>query len=267
MFDFQVFMQAFMDPANLAGHISYVLLITSMLMRRMHLLRLIAISAGVFSAIYYISLGDSISFFWESLFTLVNATQLLILFIENRRGRFSAEEQMFVDKVLKGVERAHIRRLMKLGAWTEVNEGYVLIREDTEPSNLIYIARGSAVVERNGKKVGTAGTGDFLGEMSYLSGKSATATVTTQESTRYLAFERSALRRHLKKNPEIRHALEAGFNRNLVEKLVKTSRELHESGSIRALNETEAAANEISPDDVSEIEEELLRLTQDREQT
>jgi CRP-like cAMP-binding protein len=222
----QGFIDAFVDPTNMAGHISYVLLIISMMMRTMHWLRVFAISAGLFSAAYYVSVGDPISFFWESIFTLVNAVQLLILFIENRRGKFSAEEQMFIDKVLKGVERVHVRRLMKLGAWTQVGEGFLMIREETEPSHLIFVVKGTAIVERRGKRVGIAGAGDFLGEMSYLSGKNATATVISETPMRYLAFDRVALRRHLARNIEIRHAIEAGFNRNLVEKLVKTSAEL-----------------------------------------
>lgn len=236
----QVFLDAFVDPANLAGHISYILLIISMMMRTMHWLRVFAISAGLFSAGYYASIGDPISFFWESVFTLVNAVQLLILFIENRRGKFSAEEQMFIDKVLKSVERIHVRRLMKLGAWTQVGENFKLIEEDTEPPNLIFIVSGTASVERRGEQVGHAGTGDFLGEMSYLSGKNASATVISETPMRYLAFDRSELKKHLAKNIEIRHALEAGFNQNLVEKLIKTSADLqsHTSRAVQSEADT-----------------------------
>lgn len=241
----QVFLDAFVDPANLAGHISYILLIVSMMMRTMHWLRVFAISAGLFSAGYYASIGDPISFFWESVFTLVNAVQLLILFIENRRGKFSAEEQMFIDKVLKGVERIHVRRLMKMGAWTEVGENFKLIEEDTEPSNLIFIVSGTASVERKGEQVGHAGTGDFLGEMSYLSGKNATATVISETPMRYLAFDRAALKKHLAKNIEIRHALEAGFNQNLVEKLIKTSADL-QSHTARSVQSEAESMEEIA---------------------
>lgn len=219
----QQFYSAFVDPANLAGHISYMLLIGSMLMRRMLYLRLMAVSAGMFSAGYYLSQSDSVSLFWEIVFTLVNATQLLILFVENRRGRFSSEEQAFIDAVLPSVERAQTRRLMKLAAWTEVFDGMVLIHEETTPPLLYYVVNGSANVERAGRKIGMVGPGDFLGEMSYLTGKAATATVTTVTPLRYLGFDRESLRSFLEKNTELRHALESGFNRNLVDKLVKTS--------------------------------------------
>jgi CRP-like cAMP-binding protein len=224
----QQFYTAFVDPANIAGHISYMLLIGSMLMRRMLYLRLMAVAAGTFSGAYYFSLNDSVSLFWEILFTLVNATQLLILFIENRRGRFTAEEQAFIDAVLPTVERAQTRRLMKLGAWTEMSDGNVLIHEETTPSALFYVVNGTARVERSGRTLGMVGPGDFLGEMSYLTGKQATATVTSVTPMRYLAFGRTALREFLEKNTDVRHALESGFNRNLIDKLVKTNTEVQE---------------------------------------
>ena len=217
------FIASFFDPTNIAGHISYMLLISSMLMRRMLHLRLLAISAGTFSAIYYVIVADSISLFWETLFTLVNVGQLLILYVENRRGSFTHEEQHFIAEVLSGVERAQARRLLKLGAWTEVSDDMVLIREDTTPSHLFYVIKGTARVEREGRVIGRVGPGDFLGEMSYLSGSTATATVTTDASMRYLAFDRVQLRQHLARHQEVRHALESSFNRNLIDKLVKTS--------------------------------------------
>jgi CRP-like cAMP-binding protein len=219
----QDFINAFLDPNNLAGHISYILLIGSMLMRKMLYLRILAISAGTFSATYYITVGDPVSLFWEILFTLVNLTQLVILAIENRRGRFTAEEDAFIKAVLPTLERAQTRRLMKLGEWTEIADGKVLIVEDTKPASLFYLVNGSARVERAGRPIGMVGPGDFLGEMSYLTGSAATATVTSVTPLRYLAFERTNLRAFLERNDDVRHALESGFNRNLIDKLVKTN--------------------------------------------
>ena len=213
----------FSQPENLVGHIAYVLLIVSMMMRNMNWLRFFAIMAGSISAIYYFTLDDKVSMFWESMFTLVNLGQFLLLQIENRRGRFSEDEAMFIKSCLAGIERAHARRLVKLGAWTEVQEGVTLIFEDTCPDQLKFIVTGGARIERQGRVIGQVGSGDFLGEMSYLTGKMASASVITDQPTRYLAFERRTLRAHLEKSPEVRYALEAGFNRNLVDKLAKAN--------------------------------------------
>lgn len=224
----QEFLDAFLDPANVVGHIAYVLLIVSMMMRNMRWLRALAISAGTVSAIYYALLGDYVSVFWESLFTLVNIIQLSLLAIENRRGKFTEEEQLFFETVLQGVERAHARRLIQRGKWQDDPPGTVLIEERTWPRQLKFMVSGHATVTLGGKEVAYVGPGDFLGEMSYLTGKEATATVTSVTPVRYLSFERKVLGELLEKYADLRHALEAGFNRNLVEKLVKANEEKNE---------------------------------------
>jgi len=219
---FDDFWMEFTRPENIVGHIAYVLLIASMLMRRMNWLRALAICSGLVAAYYYATLGDYVSMFWETIFTLVNLGQLIILQIENRRGTFSADEAFFIKHTLSGVERAHARRLVKLGAWTQVAERVPLIKEDQVPSKLKFLVSGRAEVTRKGDRIGEVSKGDFLGEMSYLNGGKASATAITLETTRYLAFDRAALRRHLVRYPEVRHALEAGFNRDLVAKLSRS---------------------------------------------
>ncbi len=213
----------FSKPENFVGHFAYVLLIISMMMRNMNLLRFFAIMAGSISAIFYFNIGDVVSMFWESMFTLVNLFQFLILQIENRRGRLNREEMMFIKTCLPDVERAHARKLVRLGEWIDVEENVVLITEETCPQSLKFIVTGGADVVRDGRSIGSVGPGDFLGEMSYLTGKEATATVTTNQTGRYLSFNRAVLRTHLDRNPEVRHALEASFNRNLVSKLSSTN--------------------------------------------
>ena len=221
----QQFFDAFLDPANLVGHIAYVFLIGSMMMRSMHWLRLFAIAAGLISAVYYYTLSDYVSMFWESLFSLVNIIQLSLLAIENRRGKFSEEEQLFFESVLRNVERAHARALIKAGNWFDVKVGETLVIQGTWPKRLKFIVSGHAQISVNGKEIAYVGPGDFLGEMSYLTGKAASATATAITPVRFLSFDRSKLDSELDKHADLRHALEAGFNRNLVEKLVKSNTE------------------------------------------
>lgn len=217
------FWSDFSRPENFVGHFAYVLLIVSMMMRNMNWLRFFAIMAGSISAIFYFTISDLVSMFWESMFTLVNLAQFVILQVENRRGRFSDDEAMFIDACMSGVERAYARRLVKLGAWIEVQKDVTLFTEDTCPGHLMFIVSGTAKVTRDGREIGKVKPGDFLGEMSYLTGQNATATVVTAEPMRYLAFERRILKLHLDKSPEVRHALESSFNRNLVHKLANTN--------------------------------------------
>ena len=217
------FWSDFSKPENFIGHFAYVLLILSMMMRNMNWLRFFAIMAGSISAVFYFTIRDFVSMFWESMFTLVNIAQFALLQIENRRGRFTSDEETFITACLADVERAYARRLVKLGAWVEVQENITLFTENTCPDQLVFLVQGEADVTRNGKQIGTVRQGDFLGEMSYLTGQKATATVVTTMPTRFLAFDRDILKSHLDKNSEVRYAIEASFNRNLVSKLVNTN--------------------------------------------
>jgi hypothetical protein len=231
----QQFMEAFLDPANVVGHVAYVFLIISMMMRSMHWLRIFAVCAGLISAIYYFTLTDYVSMFWESLFSFVNIIQLALLAIENRRGKFTEEEQLFFETVLQNVERAHARKLIRAGKWQDVKAGEVLVAEDTWPKRLKFIVSGHAKITVDGAEIAFVGPGDFLGEMSYLTGKAASASAIAVTPIRVLSFERNHLETHLDKHADLRHALEAGFNRNLVEKLVKTNKD-NQAGIHDALN-------------------------------
>jgi len=213
----------FIKPENILGHIAYILLIASMMMRSINWLRALAILAGAVAAFYYWTLDDKVSMFWEIVFTLVNIAQLIILQIENSRGSFSEDEDYFIKTCLPNIERAHARRLVKLGAWTEVQDETILVFEDTIPDKLKFIVSGKAIVSRNEKQIGMVGKGDFVGEISYLTGENATATAVVVEPVRYLAFGQQRLRAHLARNIEVRHALEASFNRNLANKLIKSN--------------------------------------------
>ena len=92
-------------------------------------------------------------------------------------------------------------------------------RKARQAPQLVFIARGAASVEKAGTIVGVCGPGDFLGEMSFLTGKPASATVRVANQVRCCIYDPAVLKALAKRYPSIRQALEFSFNRNLVGKL------------------------------------------------
>ena len=216
--------EEFTSPGKLVGHLSYALLVFSMLMRSIKWLRIIAISAGVVSAIYgYFWLKDFVTVFWEIVFVTVNLLQLLYLAWENQRARFSEDEEQFIKAALPTVEKAHARRLLKLATWEEFDVETQLTTEGEPIKRLLFILRGTVRIEKEGVLVGVCGHDDFLGEIGFMLEAPATATAIVANSARCLSFEREPLAKMLAKDNELRHALESSFNRNLVGKLVKSN--------------------------------------------
>ena len=73
----------------------------------------------------------------------------------------------------------------------------------------------------DGKAVGACGPGDFLGEMSLISGQTATATVTASEAMRVARFDREALAQLARAAPEVGRALDSALNRSLAAKVLR----------------------------------------------
>ena len=231
------FIEQFATPGKLVGHLSYVLLVASMMMRSMKWLRMIAISAGVVSAFYgYFFLRDFVTVFWEVVFVSVNLIQLMILEFANRRARFSEDEQKFIKAAIPRVERAHARRLLRLAKHTEYQYGEFLSTEGVPIDKLHFILEGAVRIDKEGSMVGVCGHDDFIGEIGFLMDGMATATAVVTHSVRCFTFDYDQLEAYLVKDPDMRQALESSFNRNLVGKLVKSNEVTGGSDTLNTVN-------------------------------
>lgn len=208
------------DPISAVGHLNYVLVILSVSMSSMRWLRVFGIASGLVGVFYYGFLtADRISAGWEFIFAMVNAVQLAIVLLSGRRRAADEDEKFFIETVMPTLEGNLRGQLLKRAKWKDCAAGEVLVTEGDPAPQLVFIARGAASVERGGVIVGVCGPGDFLGEMSFLTGRPASATVRVANDIRCCVYEPGEVRQLTRKHPAIRQALEFSFNRNLVGKL------------------------------------------------
>ena len=148
----------------LAGHLSYGLLVLSMLMSSIVWLRAIALVSGVAGVVYSgFVLHDPIGTAWESLFVLANLAQFCLLIWRSRRVRFSDEEFLFCQNALVLVPPFLARQFINIGQWKDIPAGTVLTQQDETVEQLTYIAEGHVEVTVNGRLVAACNTGDFVG--------------------------------------------------------------------------------------------------------
>lgn len=221
--DFQLLWDRMLDPSHILTHVPYALLVLSMMMNDMGWLRAIAIAAGVIRIINRAWFEiDPIIVFWEVIFVAVNVGQLAILWYYARRHRFAEHESPFANSMPSSVDRRSIRRLLKLANLRRAEPGDRLTIEGALVDELMFIAEGVVQIEKDGRIVAVCGPGDFLGEMSFVSGSPASATAVVARPLRYLAFNQMRLRNALEADSELKQAMDASFNRNLVGKLAKS---------------------------------------------
>lgn len=207
------------------GHGAYLLLVISMLMRRMSMLRAFVILSALVAIAYdLIWLRDPVGVFWETLLVLVNAVQLTLSWQRNRSARFSEEDIAFTATHLPTLSRSQHRDLLDQGLWISAEPGVVLTTEGVPVDQLVYLAEGQAEVVSAGRTVAMCEAGAFIGEMTVLQGAPANATVRLATPARYWAVGADRLRAFAARSPEIGAALGSSFAMNMRDKLVRSNR-------------------------------------------
>lgn len=206
------------------GHLSYLLLVLSMLMRRIGPLRLLAVSSALAGIAYdAIWLKNPVGVFWETLLLSVNLGQLAYMRWETRRATFSDEEHAFLEGVAPGLARRLQRKLLDAGVWSDEPAGTILTREGQPVVKLTYLASGEARISLADVEVASCPAGALVGEVTVLTGDPATGTARLSVASRIWSVDARVLRRLAEGEPEILGALRAGFANNLREKLVASN--------------------------------------------
>ena len=210
---------------GLLGHSAYVLLVLSMLMRTLLWLRLLVIASAVLGISYSaFILGDPVSTFWETCLVVVNIAQLLLTHWRGLRARFTEAEGHFIARHLPGLGRGDARALIDRGRWVSLDPGACLAVQGEPVGQLSYIAEGHAEVRVGGIRVASCGSGDFVGEMTALTGLAATATVIAATPVTVWQIDAPRLREVTRRRDEIARELEAAFARNYRDKIVEMNR-------------------------------------------
>ena len=214
---------AALSTGAMLGHLSYLLLIASMLTTRMVLLRILVI-VSAFPALAYgvFWLRDPVGLFWETLLVTVNTVQLARTFAADRRARLSAEEAEFVSHRLRLLSHGTGRRLLDTGDWVELPAGTVLTEEGRRPEALWYVVSGDVEIRHRGLPLGRCAPGSFVGEMALMEPDApASATATTAGPVRAWRLPYEKLQRLPRVQPDAWEALHAAMARDMRLKLIE----------------------------------------------
>jgi CRP/FNR family transcriptional regulator, cyclic AMP receptor protein len=85
----------------------------------------------------------------------------------------------------------------------DVEAGQTLTKQGTSGREFVVIAEGAAEVVRNGKRVNSLRSGDFLGEIALITAAPRTATVQTTVPSRLLVINAADFRRLLRRTPSM----------------------------------------------------------------
>ncbi len=223
-----------MTAATLLQHLIYLLLIAAILAPRLQPLRLLVAAAATASLTRALLwTHNPIDATWSG---LLLAACLLLLARGRLTGRtiaFTADEKNMVDHLVAGLSKSRARHLIDQGVWLTGKEGDVLTREGEPVTHLYFLAEGEARVMSGGKQVGSCGAGDLVGEVTVLSGETASATVILTAPARFWCAPAEDLRPYVAAHEDIRRAVEHGFAAALKAKLRASNRAIADAGGVK----------------------------------
>ena len=219
------------------GWIAGIALVAAMLPHQVRNIRILCLVAGFFALLHFVltqqwGLGLALA----AAFLLANALRYSELLKRARAGTITSEERELFDHVMQIGDPSKQNRLRDLMTWADVPVGETLIMEDQIDPPLIYIASGRAAIERGGVTVSECGAGEFVGEMSQISGKLASATVVVTQPMRMATLDRDALAQLTRSLPEIGRAVDNAFNRSLAVKVMRMNESSAAGGSSTAID-------------------------------
>lgn len=203
-------------------HVANVLYLCSYLVRDILWLRVLTVTAGLSLIPFYGSCSEHILWapiIWNIVFMTVNVVQIGLLLRERRPQLFGGAEQELYTSVFADLNPGEFRRLLKLGTWEDVEPGSTIVHRDTVVEDMMVLQRGAMEVRVDDEVIAQLKPKQFIGEMSFLTGHTATADVVATEPCRVLSWSQDNLNEALEKKPGLAFKIRGILGRDVVAKL------------------------------------------------
>ena len=216
-----------MSIALIAGHLAFGLIAFSFLVKDILWLRLVSILASLFSVLYNFYIPEHpmwLAINWNIVFVVVNLYHIAIIIYEKRPVHMSPKHKELYETMFKGMTPVEFLKITKIADWTHFKSGEFITQESHNVPTLNLIYNGTVDVTVGNKKVALLKDGQFVGEMSFLTEKPATATCIAKHDTECLTWEQQGFKELLKRNPSLYFSIQSLLSAQVSEALVSSSR-------------------------------------------
>jgi len=215
-----------MNIATLAGHLAFGLIAFSFLVKDILYLRVLSILASLFSVLYnfYIPAEPMwLAINWNIIFVLVNIYHIAVIIYEKRPVKMSTKEKELHETMFRGLTPVEFLKITKIAQWKKYKTPLPIITQGKPVKDLILIYNGTVDVLVNDKKVAELKDGQFVGEMSFLTEKPATATCKVEHNAECLVWPQKDFKDLLKRNPSLYFTIQSLLSEQVSNNLVSSS--------------------------------------------
>lgn len=203
-------------------HIANVLYLASYSVRDILWLRILTVIAMLCLGGCYVQCGEMTALMWQSAFLTINLAQIGLLLYERRPVQLTEVQKQLIEGPLQALTPRQVQRFSDKAHWQTFPSGGTLLEEDTKLESLILILSGKAKVTHEGKEIATIETGQFAGEMSFLTGGNTTAKVVAIGAVLCAMWPEDYVTELMQRDRDLGTALQAALGTDLVKKLLRS---------------------------------------------
>lgn len=212
--------------SDLAGHVSYVMIAISYYATNIYWLRVLAVIGLLFEILYFTLSGVAMytGIAWGVVFILINVYQIHRLIRERINLRRMGDVVLLRQGAFAGLDDAQLSRLVTAGSWRNIEPASRLTRQGKPVDELVLLCTGSASVQVDDRTVANLQAGSLCGEMAFISGEPASATVTVHQPVRAFVFDIRKLRTLVGDDELVASAIHHAIGRDLTQKVSRNNR-------------------------------------------
>ena len=218
-----------MNIGDITGHLAFGLIAFSFLVKDIFWLRVMSITASLFSIFYnyFIPIEPMmIAIFWNGIFIVVNLYHVAVLIYEKRPVKMSPKNRELYDTMFKSMSPVEYLKITKLAKWKKFKVGDEIIAQNKPVKDLHLIYNGTVDVVVGIEPVAELKDGQFVGEMSFLTEKPATATCIVKHDTECMIWNQEGFKDLLKRNPSLYFSIQSLLSAQVSDALVNSSKKI-----------------------------------------
>jgi|TARA_B100000085_G_scaffold192384_1_gene176277 hypothetical protein len=208
-----------MNIATIAGHLAFGLIAFSFLVKDILWLRIVSILASAFSIFYNWVIPVEpmwIAIHWNLVFIVLNLYHIAVIIYEKRPVHMNPKDKELYETLFKDLSPVEYLKISKIADWKKFKAGQKVIKQGSPVKDLVLIYNGTVDVAVDNAKVAELRDGQFVGEMSFLTEKPATATCITKHATECLVWKQDEFKELLKRNPSLYYSIQSLLSNQLI---------------------------------------------------
>jgi len=206
-------------------NVGYILMLGAFIVHDILWLRIILISAQMSLITYGIFSGNPQVIFWNSLFVLINSFQAVRLIRRRRPIELPSDIIDLYEKYFTSMLRREFLYFWNMGTVHKV-DNELLIKQGSQQYAISLILSGAVKIIKDGSHIVDLTRGSFIAEMSFLTGKPATADVYAEGTVRYISWNQKKLKDCEKLNPQLLIKIQNILGKDLTEKIKSTTSQI-----------------------------------------